>query len=246
MCRVLILDDDKRFAETLKPVVDNFEDNGQTVSDIATTLDEALALAQSAVQAGRSYTVFLVDQRLGVGKDGIEAMLELKKASPDSDAIIFTGIEDPDGGIRAYRAGAFRYLNKPIEVEELTFVLNSLMRSRREEIENRWRKIFSEMTEAALHLSNFRDVAKVVIDHSMQLGFLRVHLFWAPKRDASLQRDTFVGIESAGDECIKSFQQNKFHLPDLKVLSELLTSRDAIFIEEDDKSDKLKNELKLN
>jgi ActR/RegA family two-component response regulator len=113
MCRVLILDDDKRFAESLKPVVDHFEDNGTTTSELASTLDEALRLAKTAVQTGQPYTVFLIDQRLGAGKDGIEAMEELRKVSPNSSAIIFTGIEDPEVGIRAYRAGAFRYLTKP-------------------------------------------------------------------------------------------------------------------------------------
>jgi hypothetical protein len=81
MCRVLILDDDKRFAECLKPVVDHFEDNGATTSELAFTLDEALGLAKAAVETGQPYTVFLVDQRLGAEKDGIAAMGELKKVS---------------------------------------------------------------------------------------------------------------------------------------------------------------------
>jgi GAF domain-containing protein len=243
MCRVLILDDDKRFAESLKPVVDNFEDNGTTTSELASTLDEALVLAKAAVQAGQPYTVFLVDQRLGAGKDGIEAMGELRKVSPNSSAIIFTGIEDPEVGIRAYRAGAFRYLTKPIEVEELTFVLNALMRSRREEVENKWRKIFSEMMETALHHSNFSDVAKVVVNYSMQLGFKRVHLFWAPKQSDSTERNIFVGIECAGDGCISSFSEIKFCLPEKKELRKILRSRDAAFIHEHDISQEFKGEI---
>src|SRR5512147_378938 len=130
MCRILILDDDVHFAETLRPVVNRFEDNDATITDIASTLDEALELAKTAVQTGQPYNVFLVDQRLDAGKDGIEAMGDLRKVSPSSAAIIFTGIDDPEVGIRAYEAGAFRYLTKPIEPRELTFVLNALMRSR--------------------------------------------------------------------------------------------------------------------
>lgn len=243
MCRVLILDDDKRFAESLKPVVDHFEDNGTTTSELASTLDEALGLAKAAVQTGQPYTVFLVDQRLGAGKNGIEAMDELKKVSPNSSAIIFTGIEDPEVGIRAYRAGAFRYLTKPIEVEELTFVLNALMRSRREDVENKWRKIFSEMMETALHHSNFNDVAKVVVDYSIQLGFERVHLFWAPKQSDAIQRNTFVGIECSGTGCISSFSETKFDLPNKKELSHILRLHDAVFIHDKVVSEELKNEF---
>ncbi len=243
MCRVLILDDDKRFAESLKPVVDRFEDKETTTSELASTLDEAIGLAQTAVQTGQPYTAFLVDQRLGTGKNGIEAMGELRKISPSSDAIIFTGIEDPEVGIRAYRAGAFRYLTKPIEVEELTFVLKALMRSRREEVENKWRKIFSEMMETALHHSSFTDVAKVVVEYSIQLGFKRVHLFWAPKQSDSIQRNTFVGIECAGGGCTPFFSETIFDLPEKKELNKILESRDAVFIHAHDISRELKGEI---
>ena len=244
MCRVLILDDDKRFAESLKPVVDHFEDNGKTTSDLASTLDEAIGLAKLAVQTGQPYTVFLVDQRLGPGKNGIEAMGELKKVSPDSSAIIFTGIEDPEVGIRAYLAGAFRYLTKPIEVEELTFVFNALMRSRREEVENKWRMIFSEMMETALRQSDFRATAKVIVEHSLKLGFERAHLFWAPKRDELTSRDVFVGIECAGEDCIPCFSDVKFNWQKMKSLRQYIRSHDAVYIGKEDNRGRLEKEIK--
>lgn len=245
MCRVLILDDDLRFAQSLQPVINHFEDNGSTVSDIATTLAKALELAKNAVQSGQPYTVFLVDQRLGAGKDGIAAMGDLRKVSPSSDAIIFTGIEDPEVGIRAYRAGAFRYLTKPIEVEELTFVLNALMRSRREDVENKWRRVFSEMVEAALQRNSFGDVASVVVDYSIQLGFKRAHLLWAPRQIETDPRNMFVGIACAGDACLPSFSDIRFDLNTKPVLHKVLSCRDAVLVRdhEDAECVQLRNEL---
>jgi len=170
-------------------------------------------------------------------------MRELKNISPDSSAIMLTGINDHEVGVRAYQAGAYRYLAKPVEEEELIFVLKSLMQSRREEIENKWRKTFSEMMETALHYSRFNDVAKVVVEYSLQLGFTRSHLFWAPKQSNEVPRNTFWGIECAGDGCVSSFSETKFDLPNKRILRDYLRLRDTIFIHEDEASEEFKGEF---
>lgn len=240
MCRVLILDDDKRYAEALKPVVEGFEENG-TLTDTASTLDDALDCAQKAVLCGQPYTVFIIDQRLDTGKDGIEAMKELRIASPDSDAIILTGVGDQDVGTRAYQAGAFRYLSKPVEEGELIFVLKSLMQSRREEVESAWRKVFSEMMENALHKTNFNDVAKAVVEHSLQLGFARAAIFWSSKHDST--ENSLLGIEYAGDDFIKDFSSKKINISPSKELWPYLQTRDASFLSAEGLSKKLNSEL---
>ncbi len=229
MCRVLILDDDKRYAEALKPVVEGFE-SGETITDTASTVDEALECAQRAVLSGQPYTVFIVDQRLGIGKDGIEAMKELKVVSPDSAAIILTGVGDIDVGVRAYQAGAFRYLSKPVEEDELIFVLNSLMQSRREEIENKWRRVFSEMMETALHKTTFAEVAKVVLEYSIQLGFARAHLFWSPKRSGTNTGNVLSGVECCGIDIVRDFPGKNLSISSVKEMWQYLQTRDATFI----------------
>jgi GAF domain-containing protein/CheY-like chemotaxis protein len=242
MCRVLILDDDLRFAESLKPVVDGFEGGG-TITEIATTVDRALARAQEALLNGQPYTIFIVDQRLGLGMDGIEAMRELKTISPDSSAIILTGINDTEVGVRAYQAGAFRYLAKPVEEEELTFVLRSLMQSRRVEVENRWRKVFSEMMERALRCNSFTDVADVVIQHCLQLGFERAHLFWSPRRENERRPNVLVGIKRAGEGLFPAFPKTRFNLSEKRNLNRLLSQRDAVFILESKTNAEFKREI---
>ncbi|MBV5350058.1 hypothetical protein JZU71_02545, partial [bacterium] len=91
--------------------------------------------------------------------DGIDTMKELLAICPDSDAVIFTGFDNSEDGIRAYDAGASRYLSKTAESRELIFVLNDLARSRREKTENKWRMVFSDMMETALHQTDFRTTA---------------------------------------------------------------------------------------
>src|SRR3990172_139657 len=106
MCRVLIIDDEQFYAETIKIIL---EEAGGAKADYSTSYEDALELVKQKLKSNKPYEVFLIDLRLGPGKDGIEVMQELRGISPDSDAIIFTGREDTDNGVRAYEAGAFRY-----------------------------------------------------------------------------------------------------------------------------------------
>jgi DNA-binding response OmpR family regulator len=173
MHRILILDDDKNFAKYLGRIVADFDKSEISSVDLSFSSDQALTLTKLAAQLGNPYTILLVDQRLGAGMDGIDVMKELLAIRPSSDAIIFTGFDNPEDGIRAYDAGASRYLSKTSESRELIFVLNDLARSRREKTENKWRAVFSEMMETALHQSDFRSTAKVIVEHSIKLGFER-------------------------------------------------------------------------
>jgi signal transduction histidine kinase/ActR/RegA family two-component response regulator len=225
--------------------VDGFDKSEESFIELAFAPEQAITLAKSAIQTSNPHTIFLVDQKLGAGMDGIDVMKELLTICPDSDAVIFTGFDNSEDGIRAYDAGASRYLSKTAEPRELIFVLNDLARSRREKVENKWRVIFSEMMETALHYNEFNDVAKVVVEYSIQLGFKRAHLFWAPKQSASEnQRNVFVGIECAGDGCIPLFSEIRFNLPEKKTLNGYLRSRDAVFISENEAIGDVMEEMK--
>ena len=65
MCRVLIIDDDQFFAETIQLIL---EDAGEAEAQISTTFEDAKELVKKAVGRGKPYEVFLIDQRLGPGK----------------------------------------------------------------------------------------------------------------------------------------------------------------------------------
>lgn len=131
MNRLLILDDELRIAEILKRSIEEFEGYEKERVDVSTTPLEALELTRDAADHQRPYTVFLIDQRLGAELDGIQTMKELLAINASADAIIFTGFENPEDGIRAYAEGASRYLPKTFDPEELAFVLKDLAHSRR-------------------------------------------------------------------------------------------------------------------
>lgn len=203
MCQVLIIDDNQSSAEIIKVII---EDAGEANVDIATNYQDALKLVKQAIQKKHPYEIFLIDQRLGKGdKDGVDVMQELRTLNPDSDAIIFTGFEDNESGMRAYEAGAFRYLSRPFRNKELLFILKSLKQWRKEQREHDWQKLFTKMTEESLRKNTFADVSEIVVQYAIKLGFSRAHLFWVPTQEDVNPDNLRVGISCAGENCIPTF-----------------------------------------
>ncbi|NCP87106.1 MAG: hypothetical protein CO094_04970 [Anaerolineae bacterium CG_4_9_14_3_um_filter_57_17] len=206
MCRVLILDDNE---DAARQVQDTIQIHNFAPATVCIRLDDALEQAKNAFRHGKPYDIFLIDLVLGPGKDGIEAMKELRYVSPDSDAIIFTGFGDVESGLRAYRAGAFRYLAKPFENQELLFLLEALKERRKAQQENNWQKIFSKMLESALLQTNFHTVVGVVLAHSLELGFERAHLFWIPTRK-DVEKGLLLWKKSSENKSIINFRNRTF------------------------------------
>jgi CheY-like chemotaxis protein len=202
MCRVLIIDDKKFSGETIKLIL---EDAGEAQADYSINYADARELVLQAIKTNKPYEVFLIDQHLGSGKDGIDVMQELRTISPDSDAIIFTGVDDIETGLRAYEAGAFRYLSKPFENRELLFLLKSLKQWRKDQREHNWQKLFTSMMEEALRKNTFHDVSEIVVEHALKLGFSRAHLFWVPTQKDLNPDNLRIGITCAGKNCIPNF-----------------------------------------
>lgn len=227
MCRVLILDDNRDYAEIVKLALETAE---EATAEITTNLPEAIEKTLAAAQHSKPYEVFLVDQLLGPGKDGIESMRELRNLSPDTDAIIFTGDDNLENGLRAYEAGAFRYLQKPFTNRELIYILKALKQRRKEQREHDWQKIFTSMTEAALRERAFLNVAQVVVDHALKLGFERAHLFWEPTKDDATKNIMMVGIQAAGKNHIPHFSDRLFPLRTWGDLRVALQSHDVTLL----------------
>ena len=54
------------------------------------------------------------------GMDGIATLAQIKRHSPQVEVIILTGHGTFESAMKGMRLGAFDYLNKPCELEELT------------------------------------------------------------------------------------------------------------------------------
>ena len=112
--KVLLVDDEKEFVESLSERLElrNLD------ADIAYDGEQALA----AVKDGK-HDVMVLDLRMP-GIDGIEVLRRVKKTNPDVQVVILTGHGTEKEEKMAKKLGAFAYLKKPVDVDQLVGTLN--------------------------------------------------------------------------------------------------------------------------
>jgi signal transduction histidine kinase len=117
---VLVVDDEESVALTIQAIL---RLDGHDVTAVTTGAD-ALRLLNE-----RQFDVVLTDLRLG-DVDGIDILREVQRTSPDTAAIMLTGYASLESAISALRSGAYDYLMKPSDVEELRATINRAIERR--------------------------------------------------------------------------------------------------------------------
>jgi len=119
--RVLVVDDELSVATTIKAIL---ELDGSEVTAVTSGKD---ALAQLR---DHEFDVVLTDLRLD-DLDGIEILRETQKLWPDTVAIMLTGYASLESAVAALRSGAYDYLIKPSDVDELRATIGRALERRR-------------------------------------------------------------------------------------------------------------------
>ena len=71
------------------------------------------------------------------GMDGMQTLSELRKISPDSYVVMFTGKGSEDLAVEVMKAGAYDYVRKPFNNQDLVDRIENVLRLRRIELRNR-------------------------------------------------------------------------------------------------------------
>lgn len=114
MARILVIDDDAAYRALLREFI---EDKGHTVIE-AENADEG-----TAVFLRETIDLVISDLMMPV-KSGIDLLHELKRINPKVLFILVTGYPGVDTAIKAIRDGAYDYLAKPVEMNQLAAVMN--------------------------------------------------------------------------------------------------------------------------
>jgi DNA-binding response OmpR family regulator len=118
---ILLVDDERDFVEILSL---RLTDAGHRVR-VAFSGQEALAvLAETGGNALTEIDVVILDIKMP-GMDGIETLKQIKAKYPVVEVILLTGHGAVDTSVKGLKSGAFDYLLKPADFEELTTKLES-------------------------------------------------------------------------------------------------------------------------
>jgi DNA-binding NtrC family response regulator len=112
--KILIVDDEEKFVSYLSKRLRMRE------YDVAISLSGEDALEKVKEH---DFDVVILDV-LMPGIDGIEALREIKKVKPLTEVIMLTGHASVEAGVEGMRLGAYDYLMKPCEAEELISKIN--------------------------------------------------------------------------------------------------------------------------
>ena len=69
--------------------------------------------------------------------DGLEVLQHVKERHPDIEVIMMTGLSEIQTAVKAMKLGAFDYLSKPFDPDELILVVNRALERRQLLQENR-------------------------------------------------------------------------------------------------------------
>jgi putative two-component system response regulator len=99
---------------------------------------EQAANVKQALEKLKEHPIDLVilDIRMP-GKSGVELLSEIKAKYPDTAVIMATAIDDAAVAIKCMKAGAYDYVTKPFNLDEVSFSVRRALEKRRLELENR-------------------------------------------------------------------------------------------------------------
>jgi two-component system response regulator GlrR len=121
MKKILVVDDDKNILKVIKMKLE--AEGFQAFS--ALTAQAALKLAKDEI-----FDLALVDLKLN-GKNGIELMGDFHRINPELPVIILTAYGAIDTAVEAMKKGAYSYLTKPFDDNELLMQINHCIENAR-------------------------------------------------------------------------------------------------------------------
>ncbi|HUI85285.1 MAG TPA: sigma-54 dependent transcriptional regulator [Candidatus Binatia bacterium] len=96
--------------------------------EVAQSLGFSTFVAEKAEHAYRvleaqNIDVVLLDMRLPGGASGLEMLQQIKSRKPDAEIIVITGYGTVQSAVHAMKLGAYDYVTKPFNLEELRLLL---------------------------------------------------------------------------------------------------------------------------
>lgn len=126
MEKILVVDDEPSLREVLSIMLKRA---GYSVTSV-TDGEEAVELVQKEI-----FDLVITDLRMPK-IDGMEVLKAVKSASPETVVLIITAFATADSAVEAMKHGAYDYLTKPFQVDEVQLIIRNALEKRRLTTEN--------------------------------------------------------------------------------------------------------------
>jgi DNA-binding NtrC family response regulator len=115
--RVLIVEDEKLIRWSIKS---RLEENGYVVSEVDSG-KKAFELLEE-----EDFDLMLLDFRLP-DTTGLEILRRVRQEAPETSVVMMTAYGTVESAVEAMKLGAFDYLTKPVNLDELTVIVNKAL-----------------------------------------------------------------------------------------------------------------------
>jgi two-component system, NtrC family, response regulator HydG len=153
--KLLVIDDDPAHCRLVKAVFD------RQGFEVVAAYDGAAGLKMAATYQP---DVVLLDLRMP-GLDGFEALEQFKTSIPSMPIVMLTGSQDIKDAVRATQSGAFDYLTKPVNTDEIVVVVRRALETRalRLEVQELRRHVGKDTSDGlALQMGSSVQVKRVI------------------------------------------------------------------------------------
>ena len=127
---ILVVEDDPILRRFIGDVMKRKGYQGTSAADGLVALEEI---------EKKTFHLVVSDLKMG-GMDGLQLLTELKKRTPSTEVIIITAFGSVSTAVDAMKKGAFDYITKPVELEELDIVIERVFAHQELVDENRYLK----------------------------------------------------------------------------------------------------------
>jgi DNA-binding NtrC family response regulator len=128
MYRVLIVDDDRLTCDFIQEILAGFQAEFTTVQDA----QQAIDLAEQ-----QPFDLIISDINLQHRLTGLDVLKAFKAATPSSEVILISGFGTLETAIEAVREGAFDYISKPFNINQVKAVVKRALEKKQLLLENK-------------------------------------------------------------------------------------------------------------
>ncbi len=205
MTKVLLLEDDPLFAETL---LDLLEEEGYEATHVPN--------GQVALDTiyDNKFDIYLLDVNVPL-IDGVTLLDELRTANDNTPTIFLTSHKDKETLTRGFKSGADDYLTKPFDNDELLLRLEALMRRVKKDV----KECVSLLCHDELHKRFFYDEVELELSKKEYdlLCVLVAHVN-NPVPKELIVNELWNSSESGSDGAIRVYINRLKHLlPQMKI-----------------------------